>query len=59
MPYLSIPRRQTPRTTAGEWWESEVVVRDVTVDDNPDPKPTGLMDAHGDPIYRVRDRIGF
>lgn len=59
MPYVAIPRPSAPRTTAAEWRESEQVVRDVVVDDALEPKRTGLLDAHGVPIYRVRDRIGF
>ena len=33
--------------------------RTITVHEDDEPKDTGLLDANGTPIYRVRERVPF
>lgn len=40
-------------------WDEPPRTMDVVVASPEGPQPTGLVDASGTPIYRVRDPIGF
>jgi hypothetical protein len=49
---------------AWESWEDEIAEPRVTIsviDDSDAPQPTGLVDQHGTPLYRIasRARCGF
>lgn len=53
--YVSQPKRTA-------YWDGdvgEVYEREVTVYDDDLPQETGLLDADGNPLYRLRDPIGF
>lgn len=52
--YVSL--RTAPRS--GHWSDDVPMIRDLTVFETQDePARTGLLDARGVPIYRVRERI--
>ncbi len=47
-----------PKRPKLEWDEDEVVLTGQTVIED-EPEWTGLFDADGNPLYRVRERMGF
>lgn len=40
------------------WYDDEPLLPALTVDDH-EAVPTGLVDRHGDPIYRAPNPMGF
>ena len=51
--YVALARR--PK--AGDWDDDQVVVTSITVHESDhSPVETGLLDAHGTPLYRVNER---
>lgn len=50
-------------TKPRSWWSDEPALADVStrtvIMDDDEPERTGLLDQHGTPIYRVRERIPF
>lgn len=49
--------RYVSRPRACDWDEPGMFVGTTVYDDG--PSDTGLLDARGHPIYRMRDPIGF
>lgn len=41
-----------------EWGDASMTADQIIVEDE-EHKPTGLLDANGDKLYRVRDRVKF
>ena len=56
MAYVTIRRPQRPRADWLEDAPEPVLSFDVIVSDD-EPVNTGLLDAHGTPIYRTPDKI--
>lgn len=62
MRYVTRPRGMRPRGDDYQQYDDAQdqdrrLTCEIEVDD--DPIDTGLLDANGDPIYRVKDPIGF
>lgn len=58
--YIAMARR--PKAYEDEWHDGSEGLTTITVHESDDgPQDTGLLDAHGTPLFRMSDRqpIGF
>lgn len=42
-----------------EWAERYAMTDDQVIEADPSPQETGLLDVHGDKIFRVQERLPF
>lgn len=42
-----------------DWAEGCAMTADVVIEADRAPQETGLLDAHGDPLYRVHETVPF
>jgi len=56
--YKSIPVNKSSLWVCDEYYES-CGIDNITVFEDEDPVHTGLLDVHGNPIFRLKDPIGF
>lgn len=57
MKYVTQPRAVF--TQYVEWAERHAMTADTVIEADKTPEPTGLLDAHGDRIFRVHETVPF
>lgn len=57
MPYVARPK--SVQINYSDDLEGNFQIAGETVIEDSDPIATGLVDIHGDPIYRVKDHVPF